>query len=156
VTGPTSSPRYVNSPSAMRRARLSAILGYAGEAKQFGIRRVKKSDWRASGRLRFDEFVTERNQNASRRLSSRVRSLTRSDHALIQNPVDGLTAAARILGSDCIARASRVPRRAARSGAVSGGHRNASSSACDGVFHPRVCRGRPLSSAATVSRSAWV
>ena len=42
------------------------------------------------------------------------------------------------------------------SAAVLGVHRNAASSACDGVIHPRVCRGRPLSSAATASRSAWV
>ena len=40
--------------------------------------------------------------------------------------------------------------------AGSGVHRNASSSACDGVFQPSVCRGRPLSSFATSSRSAWV
>ena len=38
---------------------------------------------------------------------------------------------------------------------VSGGQRNAWSSTCDGVLHPRVCRGRPLSSAAMASRPAW-
>jgi len=32
-----------------------------------------------------------------------------------------------------------------RSAAASGVHRNASSSACDGDLHPRVCRGLPLS-----------
>jgi AcrR family transcriptional regulator len=44
----------------------------------------------------------------------------------------------------------------ARTMAVSGGHCNASSSACDGDRQPSVCRGLPLSSAATASRSAWV
>jgi hypothetical protein len=39
-----------------------------------------------------------------------------------------------------------------RSGAVSGGHRNAWSSVWEGVIQPRV---RPLSSAATASRSCW-
>ena len=41
-------------------------------------------------------------------------------------------------------------------GAGSGGHRNASVSASDGVLKPRVCRGLPFSSAAMPSRSAWV
>ena len=48
------------------------------------------------------------------------------------------------------------PNDAARTAAGSGVHRNASSSACDGVFQPRVCRGLPLSSAATALRSAWL
>jgi hypothetical protein len=39
--------------------------------------------------------------------------------------------------------------------AVSGGQRNASASACEGVLKPRVCRGRPLSSAAIASSVAW-
>jgi len=43
-----------------------------------------------------------------------------------------------------------------RTAASSGVHRNASSSACDGDLHPRVCRGLPLSSAAKSSRSACV
>jgi hypothetical protein len=38
-------------------------------------------------------------------------------------------------------------------GAGSGVHRNGASSAWDGVSHPSVCRGRPLSSAATESRT---
>src|SRR5665647_2717057 len=40
--------------------------------------------------------------------------------------------------------------------AGSGGQCNTSASASDGVWNPRVCRGRPLSSSAIVSRSAWV
>ena len=40
--------------------------------------------------------------------------------------------------------------------AGSGGQRNTSASACDGVLKPRVCRGRPLSSSAMASKSAWV
>ena len=39
--------------------------------------------------------------------------------------------------------------------AVSGGQGNASASACEGVWKPRVCRGRPFSSAAIASRTAW-
>src|SRR5829696_3030616 len=39
--------------------------------------------------------------------------------------------------------------------AVSGGQGNASANACEGVLKPRVCRGRPFSSAAIASRSAW-
>ena len=39
--------------------------------------------------------------------------------------------------------------------AVSGGQRNASASACEGVLKPRVCRGRPFSSAAIASRAGW-
>src|SRR4029453_9010811 len=39
--------------------------------------------------------------------------------------------------------------------AVSGGQGNASASASDGVLKFRVCRGRPLSSAAIASRAAW-
>ncbi len=50
----------------------------------------------------------------------------------------------------------RPRRRRAITAASSGGQRNTSSSACDGDFHPRVCRGLSLSSAATSSRSAWV
>src|SRR6478752_2508166 len=46
--------------------------------------------------------------------------------------------------------------RATDSGAGSSGQRNTSASACDGVLKPRVCRGRPLSLSAMVSRSAWV
>jgi hypothetical protein len=42
----------------------------------------------------------------------------------------------------------RTPARERIAAAASGGHRSASSSACDGVFQPRVCRGRALSSAA--------
>jgi hypothetical protein len=38
----------------------------------------------------------------------------------------------------------------------SGGQRNTSASACDGVLNPRVCRGRSLSSWAMASKSAWV
>ena len=38
--------------------------------------------------------------------------------------------------------------------AVSGGQRNASASASEGVLKPRVCRGRPLSSAAIASNAA--
>jgi hypothetical protein len=45
--------------------------------------------------------------------------------------------------------------RASERWAVSGGQRNASASACEGVLKPRVCRGRPLSSAAMASRAAW-
>jgi hypothetical protein len=42
-------------------------------------------------------------------------------------------------------------------GVGSGGQRNTSSSACDGVLKPRVvCRGRSLSSRAMASKSAWV
>ena len=41
-------------------------------------------------------------------------------------------------------------------GAGSGGQRNTSASACDGVLKPRVCRGRSLSSSAMASRSSWV
>jgi Transcriptional regulatory protein, C terminal len=40
--------------------------------------------------------------------------------------------------------------------ASSGGQRNASASACDGVLNFRVCRGRSLSSWAMASKSAWV
>ncbi len=40
-------------------------------------------------------------------------------------------------------------------GSVSDGHRNTVSIFSDGVIHPSVCRGRELSSAATVSRCAW-
>jgi hypothetical protein len=36
---------------------------------------------------------------------------------------------------------------------TSGGQRNASSSASDGVMKPRVCLGQPLSSAVTVTRT---
>jgi hypothetical protein len=35
------------------------------------------------------------------------------------------------------------------------GQGNASASACEGVVKPRVCRGRPLSSAAMASSAAW-
>jgi hypothetical protein len=35
------------------------------------------------------------------------------------------------------------------------GQGNASASACEGVLNPRVCRGRPLSSAAMASSAAW-
>jgi hypothetical protein len=44
---------------------------------------------------------------------------------------------------------------AAETRAVSGGQGNASASAGEGVLKPRVCRGRPLSSAAIASRAAW-
>jgi hypothetical protein len=37
---------------------------------------------------------------------------------------------------------------------VSGDQRNASVSTCEGVWKPRVCRGRPLSSAAIASSAA--
>jgi hypothetical protein len=40
--------------------------------------------------------------------------------------------------------------------AGSGGQRNTSASACDGVLNARVCRGRSLSSWAMASRSAWL
>jgi hypothetical protein len=40
--------------------------------------------------------------------------------------------------------------------AGSGGQRNTSTSACDGVLKPRVCRGRPLSRSAMASKSSWV
>jgi hypothetical protein len=46
------------------------------------------------------------------------------------------------------------PGRCPQTRAVSGGHRNASASACEGVLKPRVCRGRPFSSAAMASSSA--
>jgi DNA-binding CsgD family transcriptional regulator len=41
-------------------------------------------------------------------------------------------------------------------GAGSGDQRNASFSGSDGVLKPRVCRGRPFSSAAMSSRSSWL
>jgi hypothetical protein len=40
--------------------------------------------------------------------------------------------------------------------AVSGGQGNASARTCEGVWKPRVCRGRPLSSAAIASSRSWV
>jgi len=40
--------------------------------------------------------------------------------------------------------------------AGSGRHRNTWASACDGGLSRRVCRGRPLSSSAMASKSAWV
>lgn len=40
--------------------------------------------------------------------------------------------------------------------AGSGGQRNTSASACDGVLKPSVCRGRSLSSWAMASKSSWV
>src|SRR5205085_8071289 len=49
-----------------------------------------------------------------------------------------------------------VVRRRTVLGVGSGGHRNTFASASDGVWKSSVCRGRPLSSAAMVSRSSWV
>ncbi len=43
------------------------------------------------------------------------------------------------------ARHRQCPTPRAKSAAVSGGHRNASASFCDGVIQPRVCRGLELS-----------
>jgi hypothetical protein len=42
-----------------------------------------------------------------------------------------------------------------KSVAVSGGQGNASASASEGVLKPKVCRGRPFSSAAIASRATW-